>query len=101
MQKMHVWDRALRSEATRVGQKVIGTRWIYADKRDQVWCRMVAQEFAGSEQRDDLYADTPPLSAAGYVLSNTASRCQNMRSFPGRKHQEGLLTRKGDKDHLR
>ena len=79
--KMHVWDRVQRSEAS----KVIGTRWVYVDKGDQVRCRLVAQEFAGSDKREDLYAGTPPLSATRYLLSNTASRCRRVSSFPSRK----------------
>ena len=43
MRKMHVWDRVPRHEPTSWGQKIIGTRWVYVDKRDQVWCRLVAQ----------------------------------------------------------
>ena len=81
MKKMHVWDRVPRHEAT----KVVGTRWVYVDKGDQVRCRLVAQEFAGNDKRDDLYAGTPPLSATRYLLSNTASRCRWMSSFLNRK----------------
>ena len=45
----------------------------------------MAQEFAGSEKREDLYAGTLPLSATRYLLSNTASRCRRTKSFPSRK----------------
>ena len=37
-------------------------------------CRLVAQEFAGSDKREDLYAGTPPITATRYLLSNTVSR---------------------------
>ena len=33
MRKMHVWDRVPRHEATKSGQKVVGTRWVYVDGR--------------------------------------------------------------------
>ena len=52
MQKMHVWDRVPRSEATQSGtDNIVGTRWVYVDKGDQVRCRLVAQEFAGNDKR--------------------------------------------------
>ena len=37
-------------------------------------CRLVAQEFAGSDKREGLYAGTLPLSATRYVLSDRVSR---------------------------
>ena len=83
---MHVWDRVPRSEAIRKGDgKIVGTRWVYVDKVDQVRCRLVAQEFAGSDKREDLYAGTPPLSATRYLLSNTATRSRGTRQCPSRK----------------
>ena len=42
-------------------------------------CRLVAQEFAGSDKREDLYAGTPPLSATRYLLSDAVSRGKNSR----------------------
>ena len=36
--------------------------------------RLVGQEFAHGQRRDDLYAPTPPLAAARYLLSTCASR---------------------------
>ena len=75
MHMMHVWDRVTRSEAISKGDgKIVGTRLVYVDKGDHIRCRLVAQEFAGSEKREDLYAGTPPLSATRYLLSNTVSR---------------------------
>ena len=43
MQKMHVWDRVPIHGAALGGGKIIGTRWVYVDKGDQVRCRLVAQ----------------------------------------------------------
>ena len=71
MRKMKVWDRIPRSE---VQDKVIGTRWVYTKKPNLVRCRLVAQEFAGSEKTEDLYAGTPPMAATRYLLSDTVSR---------------------------
>lgn len=39
-----------------------------------VRCRLVAQEFAGSEKREDFYAGTPPMAATRYLLSDSVSR---------------------------
>ena len=47
---------------------------VYTDKGDKVICRLVAQEFAGNDKREDLYAGTPPITATRYLLSNTVSR---------------------------
>ena len=74
MRKMHVWDHVPRSEVVQAGHKIVGTRWVYVDKGDQVRCRLVAQEFAGRDKREDLYAGTPPIAATRYLLSNTVSR---------------------------
>ena len=71
MRDMKVWDRVLRTE---VQGKVIGTRWVYVKKPNQVRCRLVAQEFGGSEKREDLYAGTPPMAATRYLLADTVSR---------------------------
>ena len=38
-----------------------------------------AQEFAGSDKREDLYAGTPPLSATRYLLSDSVSRGRKTR----------------------
>lgn len=46
----------------------------FVKKGDKVRCRLVAQEFAGSDKREDLYVGTPPLSATRYILSDHASR---------------------------
>ena len=71
MRKMKVWDRIPRAE---VWDKVIGTRWVYTKKPNLVRCRLVAQEFAGSDKREDLYAGTPPMAATRYLLSDSVSR---------------------------
>ena len=38
-----------------------------------VRCRLVAQEFAKGEERDDLFAGTPPLYVMKMLLSDVAS----------------------------
>ena len=78
MKKMVVWDRVLRSDAACDKEgKIVGTRWVFVNKGDKVRCRLVAQEFAGKDKRDDLYAGTPPLSATRYLLSESVSKGKN------------------------
>ena len=75
MSQMGVWDRVTREEAQSDPEgKIVGTRWVFVKKGDKVLCRLVAQEFAGSDKREDLYAGTPPLSATRYLLSDSVSR---------------------------
>ena len=53
MRNMHVWDRVPRHEAAQGGYKIVGTRWVYVDKGDQVRCRLVTKEVAGSEKHEE------------------------------------------------
>ena len=52
---------------------------MFAKKGDKVRCRFVAQEFAGSDKREDLYAGTPPLAATRYLISDSVSRGRKNR----------------------
>ena len=67
----------VRSEAARRGIPVIGTRWIDVNKGDQtkpnLRSRLVAQEFAAGDPREDLFAGTPPLFAARMLVSQVVS----------------------------
>ena len=53
--------------------KIIGVRWVDILKNDSVKSRLVAQEFAGKCDRDDLFASTPPLAATKLLLSQFCS----------------------------
>ena len=53
--------------------KFVKTRWVQTVKGDDVWCRLVAQEFAKGDPREDLFAGTPPFFAARMLVSRTAS----------------------------
>ena len=60
MNQMRVWDKVSREQAQDDPEgKIVGTRWVFVKKGDKVRCRLVAQEFAGSDKRDDLSAGTP------------------------------------------
>ena len=65
------------AEGDREG-KFIGVLWVDVNKGTKevprIRSRLVGQEFAHGERRDDLYAPTPPLAAARYLLSTCASR---------------------------
>ena len=75
MYQMRVWDRVTREEARKdVEGEIGGTRLVFVKKNDKVRCRFVAQDFAGDDKREDLYAGTPPLSATRYLLSDSVSR---------------------------
>ena len=75
MRDMHVWDKVTREQAHQDPEgKVVGTRWVFVKKGDKVRCRLVAQEFAGSDEREDIYAGPPPLAATRYLLSDSVSR---------------------------
>ena len=55
MRDMHVWDKVTREQAHQDPEgKVVGTRWVFVKKGDKVRCRLVAQEFAGSDKRERI-----------------------------------------------
>ena len=71
----YVLRETARSDPT--GKK-IGVRWVDVNKgtsdRPKVRSRLVGQEFAGKEIREDLFAATPPMSATRTLLSLAASQ---------------------------
>ena len=74
-----VYTKVLIDEAWRVsGKAPIGTRWIDINKGDDATpeyrSRLVAQEFAGKQDREDIFAATPPLFATKAVISDAASQ---------------------------
>ena len=58
-EEMGVYEYARRCDI--VG-KIVGVRWVDVDKGSEIRSRLVAQEFAGTDDRDDLFAGTPPLT---------------------------------------
>ena len=72
---MGVYEYVLKSDAvqSKSGQ-LVGVRWVDVLKGNLVRSRLVAQEFAGKDVRDDLFAATPPLSATKFVVSEVASK---------------------------
>ena len=51
---------------------MVKARWVKTVKGEEVRCRFVAQELAGGDPRDDLFAGTPPLFAARLLVSLAA-----------------------------
>jgi len=87
-----VYEYELRTAAMAdEGGKFIGTRWVDHNKgtkeNPEVRSRLVGQEFAAGDARDDLFAATPPLVASRMLVSGVASRG---RAGPG-KHRILLL----------
>jgi len=77
--EFEVYEYVLRTVAEQDKEgKFIGTRWVDHNKGSkespQVRSRLVGQEFAKGEARDDLFAATPPLTATRLLLSHLASR---------------------------
>ena len=73
----NVWTKIPRSEAQRLGYKVIKTRWIDINKGDDknpvYRSRFVAKEFNNGEAQG-LFAGTPPLEALRYLMHDAATR---------------------------
>jgi len=77
--EFEVYEYVRREVARRdAGGKFVGTRWVDHNKGTdmvpEVRSRLVGQEFARGEVRDDLFAATPPLTATRLILSAVASR---------------------------
>ena len=73
-----VYEYVLRGTMERnSNEKMIGVRWVRVNKGTvedpQIRCRLVAQEFARGETRDDLFAATPPLFAMKSIISDVAT----------------------------
>ena len=82
--EMEVYVYVKRENARRNGDgKLVGVRWVDILKGDSVRSRLVAQEFAGKDERDDIFASTPPLTATKLILSDFSSKsklgCGNYR----------------------
>ena len=73
--EMEVYDYIPREEARKDKDgKIVGVRWVDSQKGSLVRSRLVAQEFAGKDEREDIFAATPPLFATKVVISDAASR---------------------------
>ena len=72
-----VYTHVTRQVAASSGQgKFVKVRWVQTNKgtteAPNVRCRLVCQEYASGNPRDDLFAGTPPLTAAKLLVSDVA-----------------------------
>ena len=79
-QQMEVYEYVSREEAfSEPTGTVVGVRWVDHNKgtsvSPEVRSRLVAQEFASKDQRDDSFAATPPLAATRLLLAGLACCC--------------------------
>ena len=78
MKHVGVWKVEARSKvlARNPRAKIIGTKWVVKATNDYsgAKCRLVGQEFASRDKREDLFAGTPPLSAMRWLLSRAMSK---------------------------
>ena len=74
-QEMGVYGYALKRDAILDKEaKLVGVRWVDVQKGEEARSRFVAQEFAGKDDREDIFAATPPLFATKLAISDAASR---------------------------
>ena len=78
----NVWTVVPISECyEKTGRAPVGGRWVDVNKGDEKTpdyrSRYVGREFKGKDNRDDLFAATPPLEAIKALVSLAASQCKN------------------------
>ena len=62
----------------------MSTRWVDVNKGTaenmEIRCRMVARDFKGGDKdRDDLFAETPPLEAKRILMSRAVTRRRDQK----------------------
>ena len=79
MMSKGIWElRPITECWDKKGRAPTSIRWVDTDKGDgETWeirSRLVARDFKGGDKdRDDLFADTPPLEALRMLLSMAAT----------------------------
>ena len=76
---MEVYEYVSRQEAlSDPTGTVVGVRWVDHNKRTsiqpEVPSRLVAQEIASKDRRDDLFAATPPLAVSSWLVWRAAAK---------------------------
>ena len=106
MQGRNIWKLVPVEECwRRTGKPPIGTRWVDTNKGTEqcpeVRCRLVARDFKGKkrndEDREDLYAATPPSEAERKALSRAVTRS---RKGGGRVRKRKIMFIDARKAHL-
>ena len=88
MNGRNIWSFVPRTESfDKTGKAPIDSRWVVTNKafmeeRDMdVRARIVAKDYKGKDKdRDDLFAETPPLEAKRFLLSRAATRRKDGRT---------------------
>ena len=80
MEDRTIWSLAEIKECwEKTGKAPVSVRWVVVNKGGLgemvVRCRLVARDFQGGDKdRDDLFAETPPLEAKRMLLSRAVTR---------------------------
>lgn len=84
MENKPIWEvRSVKECWEVIGKAQISVRWVETDKGvwvEDKWeplvrCRLVARDFKGKDKdRDDLFAEAPPLECTRMILSRAATR---------------------------
>ena len=85
-----IWSLKPISECrNKTGADPVSVRWVDTNKGTVndpfVRCRLVARDFKGNDKdRDDLFAETPPLEAKRMLISRAATRRIDGKKRKGR-----------------
>ena len=85
MEKRGIWHTVKIEECwDKTGKAPVSVRWVDVNKggleKMEVRSRLVARDFKGGDKdRDDLFAETPPLEAKRMLLSRAATRRRDGR----------------------
>ena len=85
MEKRGIWTKRPTKECwDKTGKAPVSVRWVDTNKGGMlemiVRSRLVARDFKGADKdRDDLFAETPPLEAKRMLFSRAASRRKDGR----------------------
>ena len=82
MESRRIWDVKPTSECwDKLGKAPVGVRWVDSRKSSGVRSRLVARDFKGKDNdRDDLFAATPPLEGIRLLLSRAATVMKHGRT---------------------
>ena len=80
MEDRKIWSiKSIKECWGKTGKAPVSVRWAIVNKGTPdemvIRCRLVARDFKGGDKdRDDLFAETPPLEAKRMLLSRAATR---------------------------
>ena len=80
MMERNIWTlRPVQECYDKTGKQPTSVRWVDTNKGTNgnfdIRCRLVARDFKGADKdRDDLFAESPPLEAKRMLMSRAATR---------------------------